>query len=87
MQTYPHTRVRDFGDDLDIDADDDLSENVFVEISTKCFPLKEGAGSHLECIPTNNKGTLEHISITFFYTFISIVCLLELTIFCRYIGG
>ena len=86
MQTYPHTCVGDFGDDLDIDDldldddDDDLSENVFVEISTKCFPLKEGAGSHLECIRTNNKGTLEHISITFFYTFISIMCLLELRI-------
>ena len=44
----------------DDDDDDDWSGNVFVEISTKCFPLEEGAGSYLEYIRTNNEGSCPH---------------------------
>ena len=52
-----------FKDDDDGDEGDDWSGNVFVEISSKCFPLKEGAGSHSEYIRTNNGGNLEYILI------------------------
>ena len=55
-QNYPHLLVVLVIIILDDDDDgDDWSGNVFVEISSKCFPLKEGAGAYLGYIRTNNK--------------------------------
>ena len=42
-QNYPHLLVVLVIFIFDDAVDDDWSGNVFVEISSKCFPLKEGA--------------------------------------------
>ena len=55
-QNYPHLLVFLVIIIIDdVDDGDDWSGNVFVEISSKCFPLKEGAGAYLGYIRTNNK--------------------------------